>query len=276
MKELKVALCAIGRLENNYVVEFVEYYKKMNFDKIFIYDNNHDGEEYFEEKIQSYIDTCFVDVVDCRNKEKWQLKAYQDCYDKHKNEYDYIAFFDFDEYLVLNDVFENDIKKYLSIPNFADADCIHINWMTFDDNGLICYEDKPLNERFTHPVNFDRPLQYDFPENDHVKSILRGGLNNVIWGNPHTPYSNLRCCNNTGQYDSDDAFCNYNYDLAYIKHFTNKTIEEFLLNKMKRGTGDRSYALFLSTYLVENFFKLNQKTEEKLKYIEEWKKKTEF
>ena len=46
---MKVALCCIGRLENQYAVEFVEHYKKLGFDKIFVYDNNHSDEEYFED-----------------------------------------------------------------------------------------------------------------------------------------------------------------------------------------------------------------------------------
>lgn len=34
---MKVALCCIGKLENRYSKEFVEYYKTIGFDKIFIY-----------------------------------------------------------------------------------------------------------------------------------------------------------------------------------------------------------------------------------------------
>jgi hypothetical protein len=57
---MKVALCVIGRLENQYAVEYVEYYKSLGFDKIFIYDNNHDGEEHFEDVLQTYIDDGLV------------------------------------------------------------------------------------------------------------------------------------------------------------------------------------------------------------------------
>ena len=44
-KSDKVAICAIGRLENKYAKEFVSHHLKLGFDKIIIYDNNHDGEE---------------------------------------------------------------------------------------------------------------------------------------------------------------------------------------------------------------------------------------
>ena len=36
----KVGLCVIGKQENKYAKEFVEYYKSIGFDHIFIYDNN--------------------------------------------------------------------------------------------------------------------------------------------------------------------------------------------------------------------------------------------
>ena len=39
-KNGKVAVCAIGRLENRYAVEWVEHYNALGVDKIFIYDNN--------------------------------------------------------------------------------------------------------------------------------------------------------------------------------------------------------------------------------------------
>lgn len=42
---MKVSVCVIGRMENLYAVEFVEHYKSIGVDKIFIYDNNHNNEE---------------------------------------------------------------------------------------------------------------------------------------------------------------------------------------------------------------------------------------
>ena len=39
-KEIKIALCAIGKKENLYISEFLEYYIKLGIDKIFIYDDN--------------------------------------------------------------------------------------------------------------------------------------------------------------------------------------------------------------------------------------------
>ena len=117
---MKVALVVIGRLENRYAVEYVEYYKQLGFDQIFIIDNNYDGEEHFEDVLQSYIDDKFVTIIDYRNKKNdegdaWdhsiQVISYIDVYHKIKNDYDWIAFFDFDEYLTLSR--DKNIKDYL-------------------------------------------------------------------------------------------------------------------------------------------------------------------
>ena len=39
---MKVALCCIGRLENRYIKEYVDFYLGIGVDKIFLYDNNYD------------------------------------------------------------------------------------------------------------------------------------------------------------------------------------------------------------------------------------------
>ena len=69
-------MVAIGRRENLYAVEFVEHYKKLGFDNIFILDNNHDGEEHFEDVLSPFIDSGFVKILDYRNQTNCQMRAY--------------------------------------------------------------------------------------------------------------------------------------------------------------------------------------------------------
>lgn len=53
--DIKVCLCVIAKNENLYVREFVEYYKKIGYNNIFLYDNNDKNGEHFEEVINDYI-----------------------------------------------------------------------------------------------------------------------------------------------------------------------------------------------------------------------------
>ena len=266
---MKVALCCIGRLENRYAVEYVEYYKSIGFDKIFIYDNNYDGEEHFEDVLQTFIDDGFVEVIDYRNKTLCQIPAYEECYNKHSNEYDWIAFFDFDEYLTF--INESNIKSYLSDKIFNDYDCIHINWMYYGDNGYVKYENKPLVKRFTKPADFNVKITGNFPENNHIKSIVRGGINNLVWkSNPHSPHMNLRCCNGIGDKCDDTAFNPYNFEKCYLRHFATKTIEEWVKYRMKRGNADSTYEQFRKAVNPERFFIVNERTKEKEDILNEF------
>lgn len=269
---IKVAVCCIGRQENRYINEFINHYLSIGVDKIYIYDNNYDGEEFFEDVIPSELLNNKVEIIDYRNKSICQLKSYQDCYNKHNNEYDWILFIDCDEYLHMNH-FDN-IKDFLTQDKFNDYQLIHINWMVYSDNNNIKYENKPLKERFTEPV---KPLNWaktkNIPENNLIKSIVRGKINSIDikWiATPHTPVShNLKCCNASGKPCLAISYLNaFDFDHAYFKHYTTKTIEEWLDIKTKRGFPDGNKDHFKKINIIDEFFKTNEVTEEKLKYIE--------
>ena len=108
--------------------------------------------------IQKYIDNGFVEIINIRNIKQNQQHSYQDCYDKHNNEYDWFLFCDCDEYLTLQQ--HNNINDYLSDNRFNEYQCkfilacmmvaleyihsqnvIHRDIkpenLVFDDNGLI-------------------------------------------------------------------------------------------------------------------------------------------
>jgi hypothetical protein len=79
-------------MENDYIRFFVEYYQRLHFDKVIIYDNNDPDGEKFEDVINDYIQNGFVEIIDFRGREVAQLPSYQDCYDRFNNQYDWIAF----------------------------------------------------------------------------------------------------------------------------------------------------------------------------------------
>ena len=53
---IKIGLCMICKLENLYIQEFMDYYKKLGYNHIFIYDNNDINGERFEDVIQKEIE----------------------------------------------------------------------------------------------------------------------------------------------------------------------------------------------------------------------------
>jgi len=112
---IKICLCTIGKNENSYIKEFVTYYKELGYNHIYLYDNNDIDNEKFEDIIYNEINKGFVTLINYRGIRgeniNPQLEAYKDCYEKYNMKYDWLSFFDIDEYLEL-------IPKTLKIHDF--------------------------------------------------------------------------------------------------------------------------------------------------------------
>ena len=262
-----IALCAIGRRENRYAREFVAHYLDIGFDKIIICDNNHDGEEHFEDVLPDFIEDGLVEILNYRNLVGVQRKSYEDVYRKYGGEYRWIAFFDFDEFLEI--VGCDNIHRLM--PNYEGYDCVLFNWQNFGDNGLVTDDGRNLRDRFTEPLPFDHVVQYaGIPDNEHVKSIVHGGLPLVEFAdNPHLPSNKMRCCNSVCEPCGQNPFQKYNFSVAYIKHYATKTVSEWYSNKWQKGTGNKtSHSHFESKY-AGRFFDYNERTMEKEKVMRE-------
>ena len=269
-KLLKVCLCAIGKKENLYATEFVNHYKKIGYDKIFIYDNNDIGDEKFEDFLNKQISNNFVEIINYRGYRgkgnSPQKDAYINCYQKNKNNYDWLSFFDFDEFLELKR--NKNIKEYLNSKRFKKCSNIKINWLIFSDNDLVYYENIPLQKRFTKPANNDHGA------NKVIKSTVRGNLTINYWRrmkNPHTSKSNLIACDSEGYITDPNKYYTLSskHKFAYLKHFTTKTIEEYC-KKIKKGRAD--IILKLSARTLKHYFNLffgwNNKTKAKIDYFQ--------
>ena len=178
--------------------EAIEYNKNLGFTNIVLYDNNYDGEENFEDVIGDYIESGYVILKNYRNRKVCQLNAYNECYLEYGKDYDWIAFFDCDEFLTLTK--KNNVEEYLSQIFFRRFDMIHVNWMCYGDNDLVKNDGRPLLERFTKHIPENAYIAYNFPENNHIKSIIRGGLKHVVFETqPHTPKTVKKCCNSSSK-----------------------------------------------------------------------------
>ena len=256
---------------DDYIRFFVEYYKALHFDKIIIYDNNDSDGEKCEDVINDYIQSGFVKIIDFRGRKVAQLSAYQNCYDRFNKQYDWIAFFDVDEFLTFSDG-SDDIHDFLNQEKFLPYQLMHINWKVYGDNDLLDNDGRNVVERFVEPLPNNTGMYYhNLPENNHIKSLIRGGLSYIKWiRDPHTPISGgYHCCNPLGEsVSANSPFLDYDFSVAFIRHYSTKTIGEWVKNKMKRGFPDRSEDNWKNILNLDFFFRYNKKTEEKLKYAE--------
>ena len=71
-----MCICSIGKNENKYIQEFVQYYKNLKIDKIFIYDNNDIKGEYFQDVLHGYNESNYVEIINFRGKVKSQREKH--------------------------------------------------------------------------------------------------------------------------------------------------------------------------------------------------------
>lgn len=259
---MRTCVVTMARLEGRYLPEFIEHYKSLGFTNIIFCDNNHsDDNEDVKGILKPYSD--FVIYEGYVDKVGYQMRCYTEIYEKYKNDYDWFFFCDIDEHLYLEN--HKTIDEFLQ--DKQDFDCVLINWLCYGDCEQIEADyTKPLKERFTYPLPLNLCVQYQFPENAHIKSIVKGGINVVFYGNPHIPSTPLRCCNANGVQVDNRPWQNIDYTNAHIKHYVTKSLEEWCTNKMARGTADRDYQTFIKFY-SNRYFQYNKPTQEKLDWL---------
>lgn len=268
---LVCGVCAVVRLENNYLNEWVQHYKKLGFDKIILFDNNRYNEDKVNDVINDDIKTGFVNVIKVPTLTEFQINAYNTVIQNFGNQFNWVGFFDIDEYLTLTK--HKTIQEYITETFDNTVDTIAFNWMVYGDNDLVYYEDKPIQERFLTPIDFDNCVDYDFPENDHIKTMVNIRLNNRVRfkNTPHGCINalNARYADNTC---NTNGFSPFNhtpvYDPAHLKHYCTKTIDEYYKFKQSRACPDKLW----NPYTFERFFKYNKHTPEKDEYVDKLKK----
>ena len=268
---IKVCICTCGKEENNYVREFVEYYKKFDVDKIFIYDNNNNNGEHFEEVLLDYISKGFVEIIDFRGQLKIQNNAFNHCYNRNKMNYDWFIYYDIDEFIHLYNF--KSIKNYLSQRHFNKCNIIYLNNVIHTDNNHIYYYNRPVLERFPEIENFKSANKKYLPRyivQDVTKMILKGNMQNVNFTNPHyLQLDDSINCNGFGQSITPRSIHldRPDHKYFYYDHFYFKSSEEYL---HKLNVGDvfygekKGYDLFR----FEIYFSINEITMKKLDYFE--------
>ena len=97
--------------------------------------------------MKDYIINGFVEIINFRGLVAAQLKEYQDCYKNNYKKYDWLIFFDMDEFIFLKNY--KNIKKFLKKKIFDKCQRIQLNWIFHTDNNLLYYDSRNVLERFT-------------------------------------------------------------------------------------------------------------------------------
>lgn len=267
---MNTALIAIARMENRYLRHWVEHYQCLGLSNIILCDNNDIDGERFDEVIQDYIESGFVIVKDYRGMDSPQILAYQDMFEEYHNAYDWLAFFDCDEYLIMEEGFRN-IEEFLSQDKFNDFHSVRINWKCYGDSGLIEPDySTPVTERFTIPSNC-------WKEDCTIKSIVRGKIAGITIPNPHYAISEQEgyhsCDVNGTLVPTDEMYLKEVIEGTRIHHYVTKTIKEYF-QKIKRGDVLIPLRKRCPIGWIQKFFLYNEKTEEKERLMNEFIEET--
>lgn len=268
-------VCCICKNESKYIEEFIEYHLELGFDKIIIGDNNDvDGERY-DEQLKDYIDYGEVEIVDLRGLVAQQLPFYNSIIKNYK--YEWCAFIDCDEFITFakGSKFSN-IKDFLN--SRYNVFAYGLNWQVYGDNERVYAGNGDVVDRFKKPMPDDFKFHYNFPENYHIKSLIKLSGDEFVFD--RTPHN----VNFNGYYSPDGSriemspFNNkIDYNVVYIRHYYTKSLEEWVNKKMKNKHADCKPTDLPIYYPIEDYFIYNRVTDAKIKYLKqhgiEYKKK---
>jgi len=254
-----IGVIACVKREERYIREWLDYHISIGVDRFYLADNNdRDYEPCLKDIVKDYAN---VTVIDCMGMSPVQPMCYNTIMERYGNECEWYAMIDIDEFISVKD-----IKAFLG--QFGNADMIYLHWLNYGDNGLIHYEDKPVQERFVKP----------YGKHQYIKTIFRN--KSVIESHIHEPFviTDQHCAMEHDYLIRKDCLGNIyikrevgyglpyreeEFATAYIRHYITKTLEEYMDIKANRGGACSKK----EKYNLKYFFAYNEVTEEKKRLL---------
>ena len=207
---MKVALVCVAKWEDYYLDEWLDYNHKIGFDKIIMYQNDW----------RTDIERPFLE------KRVWDGRSIQvplyNSFLQTDTEYDWVAFFDCDEFLVLRK--HDNVKDFIN--DYKDkTNVIGLNWYFYGSFGLTTRTSNSLLTMFPNRnKNVDQ----------HVKVMVnvKSGERMVLPQNCHGP-----AMDTNGKFFHGPFNPNGPSDVAVLNHYHNKTREDWML-RCQRGRVD--------------------------------------
>lgn len=220
--------------EEKYIVEWIEYYLNLGFDKVYIYNNDDNqlklkiliGDKYKEKVI----------VIDYSGKKSFQISLYNEIINTLN--YKWCAIFDCDEFLELRQ--HNNIKEYLNeVPD--DITSILFSWLCYGTCGNKKYKPGKIFENYPipkYPIDELIDITKSKTPNVNIKSMHKKVNYKRTIINPHCCIEGVFCLNNFDRNVSKlesfyYALQKVNYDYAILHHFFTRSKDEYFNKKIK-------------------------------------------
>lgn len=245
-----LALVGIVKNETKYIAEWIAHYRSIGVSNIIIYDN--DTDEDGRALLQKIAKAGLITLIPWSVSDgvSPQMSAYADALQRYEGTFEFLAFFDADEFLFPND--QLDIVRWLSgLPQ--DVGAVAINQRVFGSSGHKNASDELVTARFT------RAAEEAYSENRWVKSIYRirfaGRLLNPHRGTLTSGRYILPCGRDA--FEADDLSGQareIDFSVMRLHHYIIKSLEEFLVKRARGGGAAATLEQRLARYTDLNFF----------------------
>lgn len=222
---MKTAICAIIKDEHLYLEEWIEWHLGLGFNAIHLFEDkdskSHEGicEKYSNVYLRRLENEKQVQhlLEEQRNSHR-QFVLYDWFAREYKNEYDWTAFIDLDEFIVFNN--EYDLNKLCK--EFESYPAVLLNWRMMGASGHVKRPSCGVMEAYTKQSNF---LQQDrlWMHKSFVNLKMYQGMANLhrAVGAVNTHY--------------EEDFAKLHYDKAWLNHYFTKSWEDWCNRIFKRG-----------------------------------------
>lgn len=229
---MSVALVAIAKNEARFVEEWVAHYLALGFQRITIYDHqSSDGMSGIIDRIAQSHPVEWISW-ECKPEKSPQKTAYAHAISKSRE--NWLAFFDLDELLVLDQRFTSVTEFLATLP--PDAGAVGINWLGFGSSGHLGKEYGLVRDAFR------KGGPRTWGNNHHIKTIARTscirsmGIHDcdLSSGRYVTPSGQLLTMSRKrGIADEID------HSMAQLNHYQTKSFVDFY-EKVERGRAGKA------------------------------------
>jgi hypothetical protein len=244
----KSVICAIVKNEQRFIREWVEYYLKIGFERLYIYEDY--GSDSHKEQLLDYIEngqvilsnleeTGFIPLY--KKGTIVQNRLYKKFFEMCKNkeiDADWVGFFDVDEFMMFEDGWNLERLE----EEFSDCGGVLLSWRCFGANGhLKRPEGKVVDNYTTHmPDGFklDAHWQWNVKSLVNIKKCKSMKHIHIFNGCEFTDHRNT-------------ATGDLTFEKAWINHYYSKSWEDYLDRIFSRGNMQNNFRC------LDKFFKVN-------------------
>ena len=242
MPHFYLGLCAIAKDETPFLREWVAYHYHIGFEKIYIYDN--ESQIPVRDSLADFYDMGVFDSYTLQGK-AMQLIAYNHCLKNHGDEFEWLAFFDLDEFLCLR----QDTDARVLMRDYEAFSALSLNWDAFGSSGHLSRPQGLVTK------NYRQSLGYT----SIAKCIVRPAQVNMGFTSHHFLYKEGGAVNADGM-PAFGGFAPIAVDKVCLNHYSFRSQQDY---EEKLNKSDATYGEYNPRSLDSFYHQARQPTEER-------------